>query len=899
MFRIKNWMIKYYLKNSVFKGGRYIFPHAQKLADLLKKVSKWIFAYGFSDRSYPDPPVGFPGWVPELGRLRLIWFYKTKLHKFYEPWKTAFNQERAELFAQMKFSRALPPPLLPKLLESAKTCISRLSNERKLEIPAKIICECLDKLRYRMGKANYNSHFSISNKSCYEDPKTGRAGAIRKVIEKFKLIRHNEIPVEQFYDCCGEIVVSPHIKDVPIDQIDFDKPPEKVNCSGLLWKCCYKHFAPWNKTDNIYEDRRIARFILLCCFSEAAKYGDFYGIIEDQIYVKFSPIKVSGLDLVLSRTREVIWKMVKPPPTRLQVLAEPGNKARTLGIPAYWVTTILQVVRQNIEPIFHKDYQTGIGFLLPAKMWTFHLHLKRLVSKGKWKFSPKHSLFSSDLTAATDMIPNEFIRIVWKWISQKFSSNILTCFLDLIVGEREIFPGSLVKRVRESSFIQKSGSLMGSPVSFITLTLLNMVVNRLAAEMFNLKQLIIPKTISTKRTFLYIICGDDNLTIAEKGFQKYLYLAYKKVGAIVNKKVDKKCQNHGFFCECHIWYSPHLKKIIYFDNIFLRLLTPSVRLHRDGRAAVLGRGTTLFKYLEYSPYPVVKLYATYAFREMFRHRVSRSYLYKCPISLPQPLGGLSFPLRNLKELNAKYGKFLYALEKMSKLDWGKLIPWAYCLQQVTCPQKRGVNSYFSFEVVKKIFSFIEQVDEIKDLDDIEPNKWYNGNVVADLAKKLLIEQKEYLYDAEPNWRYVFNYMEENLSLLTAERLLQKIKNIKTFNMLLKEPQDARKKIIYNFPKYTRRYSKLIKRIIGNFNSSGETKIFTRKEIDLISKRIRSCMHFVCHNTSIIASCLGGYPSLEVELFKPLTHLKYTRWKSSIGKYVPPKYISEMFVKITS
>jgi hypothetical protein len=450
-------------------------------------------------------------------------------------------------------------------------------------------------------------------------------------------------------------------------------------------------------------------------------------------------------------------------------------------------------------------------------------HINYLINKNKWYHIPKMRILSVDMSSATDRIPIKFIIILWKYIFKNYPNKYLRCYEHLVWCDRRIEPAHPKGM---ASFILKSGSLMGEPLSFLTLTLYNLVAYTLSkqclAQQKDLKDL---KRLEPISGHYVAICGDDMIVITLRGLRRYLAQVYKALSAILSKGKDHECISHGTFCECHIYmeYKNKKYKIFYVDSLKLRLLTPACRVHRDGRASVIGRGQYLSKVISWISYENTRKYARICMFDLYRIRIEKGMFVPVPIELPPNLGGISFPLRPLQETVNLYPALFSAFDQICKSDLYTRALWAYSLIRLTSRRSRAIPEVDPYDILKKFTSNNEVIDlKIKNsisytLENIPKNKVFTSYSIIQLVKRYCLEEKVEIptYDGLPSYRFL-NEQAEKLGFIPIEKVLSNSQRITNFYSLMTTEAKPSNKVVLNFPKYIGKFHKLIKLMIKEF-----------------------------------------------------------------------------------
>jgi len=393
-----------------------------------------------------------------------------------------------------------------------------------------------------------------------------------------------------------------------------------------------------------------------------------------------------------------VYVQVKNIPCSYMVLEEPGWKARPLTKSIVSLTVIEQLCRHALEDSFLSDPRCGIGFNSGNILWDM---LKFANKKHKGKVE-RPTFINSDLKSATNRIPKTLARAMWEGafeglgIDQEhplyvYSRSQLKDFD--ILWKRKLTP-------------HKCGSFMGTPLSFLGLTLYNLAVCELSIsckfqkidpskseDMANYRHCTI------ENTSIDAIVGDDLLRVTDDhDLIKPTINVYTLTNAVISPGKFTISKHHGILCESHVFFEGGEKPYAFLDIIKARLLTDSCRFHADNRSSILGKGSSLNNQVMYYsetnkdygnvPSTVITMY------ERILKSIISEWLFKkmvnSGIHLPHSCGGLQFPMP-WDEINIRYKDKLNILSSLLKKDFTTCMQWIIRLRSVHGQYRRGLE----------------------------------------------------------------------------------------------------------------------------------------------------------------------------------------------------------------
>lgn len=357
------------------------------------------------------------------------------------------------------------------------------------------------------------------------------------------------------------------------------------------------------------------------------------------------------------------------PPVMLTSLPEPGFKARGLGKGDTAYNLIGQTMRFMVEPVLQRDGTARLGLESTNKLWDF---LKFVVRKGS--LLPKSMIaMSSDYKRATDWLDLVVIESIWSGFLRELpKSHPFWVFAKLIWCPRQCcLDRSLLDDTR--IFNSRRGSFQGEPVSFITLTLYNLIILEMT-DQFTVtgKDWCVPDpTVKIPRS-PRAVCGDDvaALFYTEQFSQKFRQLV-TETGMYLSPGKDGDSVRLVIFCEDHVIFNYKDGEgwsFQYVDVIKSRLLTNMSRQGTSRVASVLGKGRMVANQLDWFPSETVKHITVKIFYDL----LNRLYddwpkTIRLPLRLPAHCGGLSLPqVGAYSDWELQYVKYVRWLTKQPR-----------------------------------------------------------------------------------------------------------------------------------------------------------------------------------------------------------------------------------------
>jgi hypothetical protein len=504
---------------------------------------------------------------------------------------------------------------------------------------------------------------------------------------------------------------------------------------------------------------------------------------------------------------ERVYEPNKPFPVRFKSLGEPGFKARPLTIGKWSVVTVLQALRQAVEPTFYSDPSLRLGFGSQNVLWD----ILKYVQKNR-TIRDNSYFMNSDFKSATDYIPLSVIKSLWtgyfrgQGITPGHPAHI---FLSVLWEPRVIHPSSDCQWMN-GEILQTRGSFQGEPMSFLTLTLLNVCGVEIAAQMSfgclkgHLSCSLTGIRLKSERTYednlaifsverkfplLYGIVGDDNMSIADKKFRRIFTNIMLLVGMQFSPGKDLGSRNLLILCEDHAFYDEEDKTLKFLDVVKHRLLSRMTRVHSDHRSAIIGKASMLTTQLSWETNRLLAACARLAYMWSFRDEMEvKTFLADLPHEFPNNLGGINLPRSSWTEIKRKFSLELRLLSWVVKLPLPKFLYYYLQLSQITERVQKGSIQILSPQKYLRVFNgYIEG-----DFDEYHretSSRFYGRNTVIELlaTNDPPVQVPRSPYSGQPINSELIRLVKEHLHLVPLSKFLDQEKRRMVFRDLLTDP----------------------------------------------------------------------------------------------------------------
>jgi hypothetical protein len=791
--------------------GRPVWPGVDLTITLLKRLGAWITYYGAfsSETERPRAIDPLPGSDPS-GNQTLTW-YGGALKHLRKPWLLKPDKVTIHALCGMAgFGRALPPASAAVAHKAGWETFGKLTTEirtdpnwlRAFSIAARRVAKGMKKIPTR-------THCSINASACYErtTEEGGTASYVVAGVNSLLKLRIDllfedilEVP-NVFYDMFGRTAIGPflhwlvwrrrkaalagrpiRVNENPIMDISGDSRP--VMFGMIAYRDTWMNPAvnngqPYRLANGDY---RLPNLFHGGSFRYNREIAEIYGT-EDACFVNetlgdITALWAAGESLAYGNFVELdgtpaipsipgfalfktpgpkIWVQHTRVPAKFMVLEEPGWKARPLTKNLAWVTVLQSLLRHPLAESLGSNGRCGFGLKSSYIFWDFLKFLKKKkLGKGAY-------WCSTDLSASTDHIPHDLLRVMWKATLPSIGlkkTHPLYGLINMIMLDHTLLWGFKddLGNARHAKEEHLCGSFMGEPVSFMGLTLYNLCVD----EVSNFVRFKVGSSIEDFRwdTHLlrefssggpwpggYVVITGDDMTEKTDLPGKFPVVnhVYRMTNGRPSAGKNTVSPYHGIHAENHVITIDGYD--VYLDIIKPKLLTPSTRFHSDNQSSILGKGTQLFLQLDwlteskFFDSQFVASCARCVYVDMFSRgfypsdvRIAKSL----PIGLPPSLGGISFPvgIRELESSFRPHMSFVWWLLERASIQ--EFLNHALRLMDITSSAKRGLPVDFTGSLWETVLSDKIERDNlnvVKDFDPTDGTKLYPLWSVLEFIKK--------------------------------------------------------------------------------------------------------------------------------------------------------------------
>jgi hypothetical protein len=801
--KFKIWFLEFALKGKVINGPKrkYVVLHQwDKLLSGLKTIAAWFQFYALDSNLNIRPPSmpWFYGWVGN--HPTFPWFKGHLRH-----WQVIEGKPLSDLsirtLCQIRtFGRALPPPSMKMCIEDLKTQVKVLTTPNIVSNDALRTCEYVsDLISEKLGASQLpkDTHISVSTSGCFEV--TGENGGLARYVQNW--VKELESPIGDvriLHD--GELFdfvehYTANTVDTYFDVYSSRMFPRRNFLfldSPTLLDCLYRQSGAQRRKDANIEllgkdllSPEVGAAILLMASSEAILQGYYVNLKGER-----SP---PDMHLVLPSGRKIpIWKefitlryiSTEFPKTELQCLAEPGAKTRSLGKSQAWFTIVTKVMRFMAEPILARDGRSRIGLRSTNKMWSFLKYLSRTNYEEKF-------LQSTDFRAATDYIALLMLKSMWKpFCSRVPEKHPFLVYQELIWCRRSLHFSDKFSECRPTGqFSHECGSFMGEPMSFMSLTLINLVIEETNSYYFRNNLPLfqgIPRLLSGDPL---CICGDD---VAALRNNLEIILRFKQTVAAYGMKLSWKdgiSRRVLIFCEDHVLLDEN-GKFVYLDVIKSRLLTTMARQHSENRSSILGKGRMLTNQLDYFDDKNIKIFVMEIYHTIF----DRAYNYMLgslalPHFLPPSCGGMGYPIEDSKLPPWAYEYIGYIFDVLKEED---IMSRYSRTLEFSLLNKRNKHGIDNSEKILSTFKAIANANGEpfrfftgKIPETLKPREIYNTDVVVSILEKFNLDIPKDPYTGGPDYDSVRNES-QRFGLVPLREIFDQIERTLNFQEFLKD-----------------------------------------------------------------------------------------------------------------
>jgi hypothetical protein len=518
------------------------------------------------------------------------------------------------------------------------------------------------------------------------------------------------------------------------------------------------------------------------------------------------------------------------PRCRFKSLSEPGLKVRPLTISEAWSTELFQFLRFLMEPVFHKEQRARVGFETDNKLWEFikvlNHEYKDETRKRKFLVDEKgNSLWfmNSDYKSATDYLTLDLIRSIWNGFLEGFKipkQSPVWVLRHMLSVPRRFFPSKdtlcLFERLGlQPGVTQTRGSLMGEPMSFLTLTLYNLCNLDITETALRTKgglQTLLgsPQLMSghTSHERISQVVGDDVLALAPKRFIEIFYEIVAISGMHLSKGKDLPSQTLMILCEDHtfvdrtgaeeesssdiigadkVTITKIGKSVVhYLDVVKIRLLVGSGRIYKDHRAAMIGKAAMLSNQTAWHPNKVVARMSHDIYRHDFEEMHGKSlFIRKLPYELPANAGGFSLPRLSWSRFEEEFPRELRFLRWLLNLPASEFLGWHLMMRKPSDRRARGIETKTDFDYMLRILSTFDHCpkgDELNAFNDQRGRTLYDYRQVISLVEQSGADIPKSIWSGNP----IHNLLREqakDLGLLPLGDVVATIERISSMEAL--------------------------------------------------------------------------------------------------------------------
>jgi hypothetical protein len=694
ILKYKIWFLRFFFAGSVKRvfdrktnRRRFVFfpINFDRGLRALKDIAGYLQWAALSDmKDYNRSPPTIPYWIgyrSQFGSLELVWF-GGHLNK----WRSCLydlkfsDEELANLCQIRTFGRALPCPTKQMCESAFKSQVEILRTEKEIDPKILRVVKSFSKRlgeRLSVWEMPTHTHISVSTSGCFERSQQdgGLASEVKSWIEDLDVSLSNivvewtTIPgswastledevvngldLSELVDCFGDkLFPRPRGFYQASRAFRANSSSEELTFLDILFGSTGMS-TKRRLVKKIFKSKDIlpnslGRVVLWLASVRAERQGHFIDenglIVHPALYLTIGKIKYP-VYFKNQMEYHLTYSPVEFPSVSLDCLAEPGAKTRPLGKNQAWFTMVTRAMRFMAEPILARDGRARIGLRSTNKMWSF----LKFIKNSKINLGEETVCQSSDFSSATDHIGLSLIEAMWDgFCSSLPKSHPFWVYYKLIVCPRAMFSPKKFRTLNlfEDGSPNKCGSFMGEPMSFLTLTLTNLLIEEISFHYYLSSGELWSNTIAPDLVGdPTCICGDDVAAIRRSVRQSLLFKEVANDIGMVFSWKDGLSKRVLIFCEDHAILSESSREVLYIDVIKSRLLTTMAREHSENRSSILGKGRALGNQLDYFENNHLKIAILGYFYSIFV-RVYKDSLLSCklPLYLPPCCGGLGIPI---------------------------------------------------------------------------------------------------------------------------------------------------------------------------------------------------------------------------------------------------------------
>jgi hypothetical protein len=650
----------------------------------LKCLASWVQYVCMQNEDNPRPREisRWPGYKPGL-KPQMPWF-AGHLRHLCDLNGRKDDRTVTKLCQIRTFGRALPCPTRLDVVEGLQETLSVLTTDRTVD--SRTLSDIPIAMRYLSDRLDFpklpcDTHVSvsISGTLAHTQEEGGLASSAREYLEPFKAdcltfylegcgpfgadrffpqknLSHSDLRHRQaMYDCYGNMILGfqkysdPMGRfNIPAYDLFFGKPKDTAGIRAVRRE---------NPELSTYYGNNTGYLLLWAASADLMNYGSFYPPPEGFICSSL------GHKYPLWWTKKPIrFLPTKPVECRVVALGEPGFKVRplTAGHPA--LILVQKAMRQMTQSLLERDGRCRIGLSVTNKLWAF------LKFWGRRELTEEVFSQNSDYKSATDYIPLDVIRTIWSSFESFLPiDHPFRVFSPLLWAPRKL----LVNRkqypeLSQDCYDHKCGSFMGEPMSYMTLTVMNLLVEYISHTYWKVGRPLwsgLPDSANFSDMDHFVVVGDDKIALRQSRERASLSRqASIGLGFVMSQK-DGDSSRLILLCEDHILIGKDRDKkvLIYIDTIKGRLLTNVNRGHADNRASIFGKGRMLTNQLDYLE-GSFRQHVMTCYMDLFVRSYGRNFLQiQVPWFLPPNCGGIGLEPVRIPEWGYKYINYIMSI----------------------------------------------------------------------------------------------------------------------------------------------------------------------------------------------------------------------------------------------
>nr|QIR30307.1 RNA-dependent RNA polymerase [Plasmopara viticola lesion associated narnavirus 28] len=839
----------------------------------MKKLSSWIQhrCMDNEENLRPTELTRFPGHKP--GKYpQLFWMggHLSHLKDLNGP----MSDKKLAILCQLRtFGRALPCPTKFDVEKGLKETLEVLTTPRSVDPQIlAVIPRAMAYLNHRLNFSSLtrSSHVSVtlsgSLNSRQEDG--GMAADARKYLhmflpdirtfcmstsspfldDRFFAVRNDgtdrPLHAQAFYDCYGNEILGPqkftnHALVLHAYEVFFTKPEEFAG---------YRRIKRENPTKSNYFGPNTGKLLLWAASADLMNHGSFYP--EPQGFVK---TPCGALLPIWWNRQPVSYQPKTPLECRVVSLGEPGFKVRPLTAGHTGMILIQKTMRQMVQTLLEKDGRCRVGLAVTNKLWSF------LKFWGKKDLPDGVFSQNSDYKSATDYIPLDMIEAIWSSFTSFLPvDHPFRVYVALLWAPRKLLvSGKQYPGIGDCELNHVCGSFMGEPMSYMTLMLMNVLVEYIGFVYYETKAPLwspLPESYGFANMDHFVVVGDDKIAIrTSKEMAEISRKVSIGLGFVMSDK-DGDSRRLILLCEDHVLITKDDTKnvLVYVDAIKGRLLTNVSRGHADNRASIFGKGRMLANQLAYMD-EGPKLHVLTCYANLFVRKYGKKFLQaQVPWFLPPNCGGIGLDIGTIPKWGNKY--INYVLSILDIEDRALRYKALWDLRALSVRHAHGAEpSKDARDMAAKCLQTLRE-----DLNDP-----FDTPGVIFSTKRIYSEMEKQGYIMAP-WEsyYSFDSIENfagSLGLRPITKVIDQFERIDTFQKMLEGPIKVKRKSLHSWVKRA-------DRVFSKLNLRDEEMSPRYKSINDLEKLVeRSDEGWI--NASLISDFLKYGPALKLDLFE--------------------------------